>query len=27
MLAEHVQDVLRAAIPGIGELGRLRVAA
>ncbi len=27
ILAEHVQDVLRAAIPGIGELGRLRVAA
>ena len=27
ILAEHVHDVLRAAIPGIGELGRLRVAA
>jgi len=27
ILAEHVHDVLRAAIPGISEQGRLRVAA
>jgi ATP-dependent Lon protease len=27
ILAGHVHEVLRAAIPGIGEKGRLRVAA